>query len=395
MEYSHPAKSSAGIIELHSTFPIKTFGNFFASKYKFQSSCCDFGKKLPRMLEKNWRLHQNWTLSARGVSHEEVFFQKMTWSWYTFTSAGRPPARVSKVIYTCFEQCFEEKRSFRKNYICIISLDCTCKKWCFVVSLLITSGQWTKNLQFSGKKDSAASSKLHCILRLAGKSSTKKIDFFCWKNYNVFFCLWVSARKILVMDEKYMVALLDLLSTCPANMSRILVKLNIFSQLSGFEQNEVGLLVENFPQDCRKYIIRVQKIIFRRGLLCGWKIFPKFFWIKGVSYLQFWRFFFGMVAKHEFNLSSRRFGENNFWEKSLRFCHNVWTISKNDLVCWREKNYHFVFLTIKFRISWKNFAGSWELNSARSRFCFERNNICWAVKNSWWNIHIRRKVLQG
>ena len=183
----------------------------------------------------------------------------------------------------------------------------------------------------------------------------RKKLFFFWKNYNVFFCLWVSARKILVIDEKYMVALLDLLSTCLANMSRILVKLNIFSQLSGFEQNEVGLLVENFPQDCRNYIIRVQKIIFRRGFLCGWKIFPKFFWIKGVSYLQFWRFFFGMVAKHEFNLSSRTFGENNFWEKSLRFCRKVWTISKNDLVCWRERNYHFGFFDDKIQDFVKKF----------------------------------------
>ena len=37
-----------------------------------------------------------------------------------------------------------------------------------------------------------------------------------------------------------MVALLDLLSTCLANMTRILDKSNIFSQLSGFEQKEVG-----------------------------------------------------------------------------------------------------------------------------------------------------------
>ena len=61
-----------------------------------------------------------------------------------------------------------------------------------------------------------------------------------------------------------MVALLDLFSTCLANMSRILDKLNIFSQLSGFEQKEVGVLVQIFPQDCRNYIIRVQKIIWEK-----------------------------------------------------------------------------------------------------------------------------------
>ena len=37
-----------------------------------------------------------------------------------------------------------------------------------------------------------------------------------------------------------MVVLLDLLFTCLANMSRILDNLNIFSQLSGFEQKEVS-----------------------------------------------------------------------------------------------------------------------------------------------------------
>ena len=35
-----------------------------------------------------------------------------------------------------------------------------------------------------------------------------------------------------------MVALLDLLSTCLANKSRILDNLNIFSQLSGYEQKK-------------------------------------------------------------------------------------------------------------------------------------------------------------
>ena len=48
------------------------------------------------------------------------------------------------------------------------------------------------------------------------------------------------------MDEKILVALLDLLSTCLANMSRILDNKNIFIQLSGFEQKEVGVLVQNF-----------------------------------------------------------------------------------------------------------------------------------------------------
>ena len=108
------------------------------------------------------------------------------------------------------------------------------------------------------------------------KVRRKKCSFF-EKNTMFFSCFGFSARKILVVDEKFMVALLDLLSTCLANMSRILYNLNIFSQLSGFEQKEVELLVENFPQDCENYIIQVQEIFLRRGLHYGWINFTNFF----------------------------------------------------------------------------------------------------------------------
>ena len=40
-----------------------------------------------------------------------------------------------------------------------------------------------------------------------------------------------------------------------------------FSQLSGFKPKEIGLLANNFRQDCRNYILRVQKFIFRKGFL--------------------------------------------------------------------------------------------------------------------------------
>ena len=91
-------------------------------------------------------------------------FYEVTGSWSSFTSGGKPPAWVSKVIYTCFGPCIEEKHASGKNYICFISMDCRCKKWCFVVGLLITSGEWDKNLRVFGKKDSATSSKLHSTL---------------------------------------------------------------------------------------------------------------------------------------------------------------------------------------------------------------------------------------
>ena len=73
----------------HQTFWKKFF---IARKYKFQTSCWDFGEKLPHMVGKNWRLHQNWTLPARG-NIWGIFF-KVTWSWSTFISGGRPPAWV-------------------------------------------------------------------------------------------------------------------------------------------------------------------------------------------------------------------------------------------------------------------------------------------------------------
>ena len=111
------------------------------------------------------------------------------------------------------------------------------------------------------QKVPAAWSKMH--FKFGRQELEEKIVFFFEKTQCIF-CLGYSARKILVMDEKFMVALLYLFSTCLANMSRILDKLNIFSQLSGFEQKEVGVLVQIFPQDCRNYIIRVQKIIWEK-----------------------------------------------------------------------------------------------------------------------------------
>ena len=235
----------------------------------------------------------------------------------------------------------------------------------------------------------------NCILRLAGKSSKKKLFFF-WKNHIVLFCFGFSTRNSLIMDEKIIVALLDLLSTCLANISGILDNLNIFSQLSGFEQKEVGVPVQKFPQDCRNYIIRVQRIILRRGSLYERITFPKVFLDQECKLFALLKLFFsaGFLNMNaicpEVDLAKKTFGK-----KSIRFCHNVWTISKNDLACWREKLVILALLTINFRVSWKSFAGSSELNSTRSRFCSERNNIFSAVKISWWIMHIRRKVPQG
>ena len=55
------------------------------------------------------------------------------------------------------------------------------------------------------------------------------------------------------MDEKFLVALLESHSTCLANVSIKLDFLNVLLQLSVLERKEVGILVESFPQDCRKY----------------------------------------------------------------------------------------------------------------------------------------------
>ena len=217
------------------------------------------------------------------------------------------------MTFTCFGQCFEEKRSFRRNYFCFISLDCKCQKWCFVLGFFITSVWRAKNLQFFGRKDLAASSKLH--FTFGRHKFEEKIVLFLKKKQNVLFCFELSARKILVRDEKFMVALLDLLSTCLANMSRIMDNLSIFWQLSGFEQKEVGVLVQNFPQDCRNYIIRVQKIISRRGLLYGRIIYPKLFLDQECKLFTFLIFFLRRVSKHEGNLSRSIFGDKNFLEK--------------------------------------------------------------------------------
>ena len=135
-------------------------------------------------------------------------------------------------LYVCW-QCFEEKHSFRRNYLFFISLHC--KKLCFVVGLLITSGQWAKNLRCFGKKVSAASSKMHFTF---GRQKLEEKFVSFEKKDKILFFFGFSARKILVMDEKFMVVLLYLFSTCLANNSMILDNLSIFLQLSGFEQKK-------------------------------------------------------------------------------------------------------------------------------------------------------------
>ena len=218
---------------------------------------------------------------------------------------------------------------------------------------------------------------------------------FFWKKYNVFVCFGFLARRILVMDERFIVALLDLLSTCLANMSRILDNLDIFLELSGFEPKEVGLLVQSFQQDCQKYILRVQKIFLRRGLPYGRMIFPKLFLDQECKLFALLTVFFSAGFLNMNGICPEEYlAKKTFGKKSIRFCQNVWTISRNDLACWREKPIILVLLTINFRNSWKKYAGSSELKSTRSNFCYERNNIFWAVKISWWIMHIRRKFPQ-
>ena len=159
------------------------------------------------------------------------------------------------------------------------------------------------------------------VLRQKGFGSFIKNAFYVWpakaRRKNGFFfektqCYILSRRKFLVMDEKFMVALLDLLSTCLANMSRILDKLNIFSKMSGFEQNEVGLLVEKFPQDCRNYIIRVQKIILRKSLLYGRIIFPKLFLDQECRLFALLKFF----SRQGFQ-TRMHFVQKNTWRKKF------------------------------------------------------------------------------
>ena len=241
----------------------QTFREFFSAwNDKFQSWCWDFGKKLPHMVGKNWRLHQNWTLPARGTSWGNVFIK-----WHDLDLLSL----LAEDLRHGFQKWFIRVLGnvLRRNIVFegitfvisvwIVGVQSGVLLWVFL-SLRVNE---PKTYGFSAKRFR----QLHqnCILRLA----VKKNCFFFSKKHNVIFCFGFPARKFLVMDEKFMVALLDLLSKCLANMSRILDNMNIFSQLSGFEQKEVGLLVKNFPQDCRIYIIRVQKITLTGNILFG------------------------------------------------------------------------------------------------------------------------------
>ena len=71
-----------------------------------------------------------------------------------------------------------------------------------------------------------------------------KVSKNCFlRKTNFLFFLGFSASAFLDMDEKLSIALLELHSTCPANVSTKLVFLNFLLQLSEFERKEVWLLL--------------------------------------------------------------------------------------------------------------------------------------------------------
>ena len=86
-----------------------------------------------------------------------------------------------------------------------------------------------------------------------------------------------------------------------------------------------------------------------------------------VKFLHFWRLLFGRVVKLVFNVSRKTLGENNVYQGSVSFCHNAWNLGKTKLACWRENFILLVPLTKNFRISWKDFAGSSDLNASRPK----------------------------
>ena len=200
-------------------------------------------------------------------------FYKVTWSRSTLTSGGRPPAWVSKVIFTCFGPCFEEKHGSGMKYICFISMDCRCKKWYFVVCLLITSGEWAKNLRFFGKKDSAASSKLHSTF--CRRKFEEKIVFR--KKHNVLHFSGLSAKNCLVMDEKFWVALLESHSTCLANVSIKLDFLNVFFTIIWLGAEGSRNSSRKFPAGLSELHYTCPEDHFEKRFFYGRIIFTKLF----------------------------------------------------------------------------------------------------------------------
>ena len=151
------------------------------------------------------------------------------------------------------------------------------------------------------------------------------------------------------MDEKFLLAWLESHSTCLANMSVKLDFLNVLLQLSGLERKEVGILVESFPQDCRNYIIRVQKVIFRRDLFYRRIVFPKLFLDPECILFAFLKIFFSAGLLNMNAICPEEYlAKKTFGKKSIRLCHNLWTISKNNLAYWREKQIILALLTINF-----------------------------------------------
>ena len=96
---------------------------------------------------------------------------------------------------------------------------------------------------------------------------------------------------------------------------------------------------------------------------------------------DFWRYFFGRVVRFTFNVPREVTGD--FFSKNLRrFYHNLWTLSKINLACWRENFIVFVRLVRNCPAFVKK-TGSSKLNSTRPWVRCEVIISFLAVKFDW------------
>ena len=173
----------------------------------------------------------------------------------------KTPAKLCNVVSTFYEQCFDEKPSFRKINNFFISLDFKCK---VVVLLLVFLSLRIMSHKLTVFRQKTFGSFIKTAFYVLPAKNWRKI--VVWKKHNVLFFFRFSASDFLVMDEKFLIALLQMYSTCLANVSRKLDILKFVLHLSGFEQEEVGLLVKIFQRDCRNHCIRFQKLILTRNI---------------------------------------------------------------------------------------------------------------------------------
>ena len=173
--------------------------------------------------------------------------------------------------------------------------------------------------------------KSHRIVKTALYESRKQIEVFCFESIKGFFRVRFRTKLLPTCDEIYPIGLSKLIPTCPEEQSQAnLFSKETFKITSDVEEIFFGLLAKYLRQGCQKWIVRVQRNIWRK--IC----FRKY---------QKW---FNCFSTFDFKHSSdfKRF----LWLSDRNCIIGVWVI-------FRGKSF------FSEKLSFKNISGFWLENS--------------------------------